>query len=327
MFADIFVLIASVPVVIIQNEGNVLATSLRSLRFLQILRMLRMDRRGGTWKLLGSAIYAHSKELITAWYIGFLSLILASFLVYLVEKNDTDIELTPAPTGNPNNIQDFDTYADALWWGLITLTTIGYGDKTPKTWAGRLLAGTFALVGVSFFALPARCEIYMEFVEFTDSDTLKLLRYCSPSWLSLLTCIQRMLKQWAALQAYFNSHEDVEKNGNVKTLASHLRNKEMKFYLYLLSTALKPLAELNNAFQSEGVMIHKLYPEMIRVMKKVMRYFVPAKSIMDVSVSEVKYKGNETQLTDTDNNIGLEGRAYLLQNGGDIPPATVTRIF
>uniref|UniRef100_A0A3Q3H143 Potassium voltage-gated channel, KQT-like subfamily, member 3 n=1 Tax=Labrus bergylta TaxID=56723 RepID=A0A3Q3H143_9LABR len=134
---DIFVLIASVPVVAVRNQGNVLATSLRSLRFLQILRMLRMDRRGGTWKLLGSAIYAHSKELITAWYIGFLSLILASFLVYLPKT------------------QDFDTYADALWWGLITLTTIGYGDKTPKTWAGRLLAGTFALIGVSFFALPA----------------------------------------------------------------------------------------------------------------------------------------------------------------------------
>lgn len=58
---DIFVLIASVPVVALGNQGNVLATSLRSLRFLQILRMLRMDRRGGTWKLLGSAIYAHSK--------------------------------------------------------------------------------------------------------------------------------------------------------------------------------------------------------------------------------------------------------------------------
>lgn len=54
-------LIASVPVVAVRNQGNVLATSLRSLRFLQILRMLRMDRRGGTWKLLGSAIYAHSK--------------------------------------------------------------------------------------------------------------------------------------------------------------------------------------------------------------------------------------------------------------------------
>ncbi|XP_068605095.1 potassium voltage-gated channel subfamily KQT member 3 [Brachionichthys hirsutus] len=153
---DIFVLIASVPVVAVRNQGNVLATSLRSLRFLQILRMLRMDRRGGTWKLLGSAIYAHSKELITAWYIGFLSLILASFLVYLVEKDDASVGVSDHE--NPTvqaNTQDFDTYADALWWGLITLTTIGYGDKTPKTWAGRLLAGTFALIGVSFFALPA----------------------------------------------------------------------------------------------------------------------------------------------------------------------------
>ncbi|XP_053738852.1 potassium voltage-gated channel subfamily KQT member 3 isoform X1 [Synchiropus splendidus] len=153
---DIFVLIASVPVVAVRNQGNVLATSLRSLRFLQILRMLRMDRRGGTWKLLGSAIYAHSKELITAWYIGFLSLILASFLVYLVEKDDVsmDVSQQDGPSAASRS-QDFDTYADALWWGLITLTTIGYGDKTPKTWAGRLLAGTFALIGVSFFALPA----------------------------------------------------------------------------------------------------------------------------------------------------------------------------
>ncbi|XP_063076114.1 potassium voltage-gated channel subfamily KQT member 3 [Engraulis encrasicolus] len=153
---DIFVLIASVPVVAVRNQGNVLATSLRSLRFLQILRMLRMDRRGGTWKLLGSAIYAHSKELITAWYIGFLSLILSSFLVYLVEKDDVTVETRdafgPTPSAEP---QHFDTYADALWWGLITLTTIGYGDKTPKTWAGRLLAGTFCLIGCSFFALPA----------------------------------------------------------------------------------------------------------------------------------------------------------------------------
>ncbi|KAK0131944.1 Potassium voltage-gated channel subfamily KQT member 3 [Merluccius polli] len=153
---DIFVLIASVPVVAVRNQGNVLATSLRSLRFLQILRMLRMDRRGGTWKLLGSAIYAHSKELITAWYIGFLSLILASFLVYLVEKDDVTMDVSdPENPTAQSQTQDFDTYADALWWGLITLTTIGYGDKTPKTWAGRLLAGTFALIGVSFFALPA----------------------------------------------------------------------------------------------------------------------------------------------------------------------------
>ncbi|XP_078139677.1 potassium voltage-gated channel subfamily KQT member 2 isoform X5 [Centroberyx gerrardi] len=138
---DIMVLIASISVLAAGTQGNVFATSaIRSLRFLQILRMIRMDRRGGTWKLLGSVVYAHSKELITAWYIGFLCLILASFLVYLAEKEDN---------------KEFETYADALWWGLITLTTIGYGDKFPITWNGRLLAATFTLIGVSFFALPA----------------------------------------------------------------------------------------------------------------------------------------------------------------------------
>lgn len=37
----------------------------------------------------------------------------------------------------------------------MTLTTIGYGDKTPQTWLGRMLAAGFALLGISFFALPA----------------------------------------------------------------------------------------------------------------------------------------------------------------------------
>uniref|UniRef100_A0A8C7IHX6 Potassium voltage-gated channel, KQT-like subfamily, member 5b n=1 Tax=Oncorhynchus kisutch TaxID=8019 RepID=A0A8C7IHX6_ONCKI len=138
---DIIVLIASVAVVSAGSQGNIIATSaLRSLRFLQILRMVRMDRRGGTWKLLGSVVYAHSKELVTAWYIGFLVLIFSSFLVYLVENKFNS---------------EFATYADALWWGTITLTTIGYGDKTPKTWTGRMLSAGFALLGISFFALPA----------------------------------------------------------------------------------------------------------------------------------------------------------------------------
>ncbi|RXN26241.1 potassium voltage-gated channel subfamily KQT member 4 isoform X1 [Labeo rohita] len=138
---DFIVFVASLAVIAAGTQGNIFATSaLRSMRFLQILRMVRMDRRGGTWKLLGSVVYAHSKELITAWYIGFLVLIFASFLVYLAEKEDN---------------QEFSTYADSLWWGTITLTTIGYGDKTPHTWQGRLLAACFALLGVSFFALPA----------------------------------------------------------------------------------------------------------------------------------------------------------------------------
>ncbi|KAG9355682.1 hypothetical protein JZ751_000520 [Albula glossodonta] len=114
---DFIVFVASLAVIAAGTQGNIFATSaLRSMRFLQILRMVRMDRRGGTWKLLGSVVYAHSKELITAWYIGFLVLIFASFLVYLAEK---DINT------------EFNTYADSLWWGTGILGS-GFALKVQE---------------------------------------------------------------------------------------------------------------------------------------------------------------------------------------------------
>ncbi|XP_068916386.1 potassium voltage-gated channel subfamily KQT member 1-like isoform X3 [Tenebrio molitor] len=138
---DIITIVASVVVLVMRSRGQVLATSaLRGLRFFQILRMVRMDRRGGTWKLLGSVVYAHRQELITTLYIGFLGLIFASFLVFLAEK---DVN------------KNFSNFAQALWWGVITLCTVGYGDMVPETWQGKIIASFCALLGISFFALPA----------------------------------------------------------------------------------------------------------------------------------------------------------------------------
>ncbi|XP_033149184.1 potassium voltage-gated channel subfamily KQT member 5 isoform X10 [Drosophila busckii] len=138
---DIITILASIVVLGMGTSGQVFATSaLRGLRFFQILRMVRMDRRGGTWKLLGSVVYAHRQELITTMYIGFLGLIFASFLVYMWEKDVND---------------KFSNFAQALWWGVITLCTVGYGDMVPITWQGKLIASCCALLGISFFALPA----------------------------------------------------------------------------------------------------------------------------------------------------------------------------
>ena len=58
-------------------------------------------RRGGTWKLLGTVVYAHRQELITTLYIGFLVLIFSSFVVYMVEKDYNE---------------NFASFAHALWY-------------------------------------------------------------------------------------------------------------------------------------------------------------------------------------------------------------------
>ncbi|XP_071589463.1 potassium voltage-gated channel subfamily KQT member 1 [Heliangelus exortis] len=143
---DLIVVVASIIVLSIGSNGQVFATSaIRGIRFLQILRMLHVDRQGGTWRLLGSVVFLHRQELITTLYIGFLGLIFSSYFVYLAEKDAVDED---GKTG-------FSSYADALWWGVVTVTTIGYGDKVPQTWIGKTVASCFSVFAISFFALPA----------------------------------------------------------------------------------------------------------------------------------------------------------------------------
>ncbi|XP_052811466.1 potassium voltage-gated channel subfamily KQT member 1-like [Mya arenaria] len=142
---DFLVVTASAVVLAVGSNGQVFATSaIRGVRFLQILRMLHVDRQGGTWRLLGSVVYIHRQELITTLYIGFLGLIFSSYFVYLAEKD-----------ADPSSGSNFNSYADALWWGVITVTTIGYGDTVPQTWMGRIVASCFSVFAISFFALPA----------------------------------------------------------------------------------------------------------------------------------------------------------------------------
>ncbi|XP_070822010.1 potassium voltage-gated channel subfamily KQT member 1.1 [Chaetodon trifascialis] len=143
---DLIVVLASVIVLSVGSKGQVFATSaVRGIRFLQILRMLHVDRQGGTWRLLGSVVFIHRQELITTLYIGFLSLIFSSYFVYLAEKDAVD----------SSGSTEFGNYADALWWGVVTVTTIGYGDKVPQTWIGKTIASCFSVFAISFFALPA----------------------------------------------------------------------------------------------------------------------------------------------------------------------------
>ncbi|KAL3890655.1 hypothetical protein ACJMK2_002936 [Sinanodonta woodiana] len=139
---DIVIILASLMVIIMGSTTQMFAAStMKGLRFFQILRMVRIDRKAGTWKLLASVVWAHRRELLTTVYIGFLGLLFSSFLVYLAEKD--------------HDKEKFGTFPDALWWGVITLCTVGYGDVVPDTWLGKIIAAFSAIVGISFFALPA----------------------------------------------------------------------------------------------------------------------------------------------------------------------------
>jgi len=144
------------------SSRSLSATStLRSVRFLQIARVFRLDRCGTSWKLLRSVFINHAKELLSAIYLGSLTLVFSSFMIFRIENGVTQYQVLTVYRCCfqiyffQNGTDPFGTFGDALWWGVSTFSTIGYGDKVPTTGMGKFISSVFSIIGICFFALPA----------------------------------------------------------------------------------------------------------------------------------------------------------------------------
>ena len=141
MLIDAFVIISTMTTAILHIK-TAYFTILRITRFLQIFRILRLDRQRGDLRTMGRVVNKHRKELVTCYFVGFIILFGGTYIIYICEKFSPE-------EGTIDNM------ANGLYWAMITVTSVGYGDISPKTWPGKLITGVFALVGCAFFALPA----------------------------------------------------------------------------------------------------------------------------------------------------------------------------
>jgi voltage-gated potassium channel len=117
------------------------SSDFRMLRAIRVLRILRMGRFSTQVRRIGHVLTAKREELIIALAIALLLLVLCSTAIYVVERD-----------AQP---EAFGSIPAAMWWGVATLTTVGYGDVYPKTPLGKVLGACIALIGVGTFALPA----------------------------------------------------------------------------------------------------------------------------------------------------------------------------
>lgn len=113
---------------------------LRMLRMLRLLRLLKLSRHSTALQMFGRILRSRATELGSTLFVMLLLLVLSSSLMFLLE-HDT----------NPG----FSSIPASMWWGIATFTTVGYGDLTPITPAGRLLGGAVAILGIAMFAIPA----------------------------------------------------------------------------------------------------------------------------------------------------------------------------
>lgn len=143
MIVDMVIIVVTTSALINRiSFPGIRSPSTRVTGLAQILRILRLDRYHGEFKILGRLLYTHKRELLTSYYIGLLTLITATFIVYLIEEHSSDKEKMVR------------NLADSMYWGIVTVSMVGYGDLSPRNFASKFLACIFSVVAVALFSIP-----------------------------------------------------------------------------------------------------------------------------------------------------------------------------
>lgn len=114
---------------------------LRIFRGIRLLRVFKLARYSPALRILHSVFYRQANTLIVVTFVMVVLMIMAAWGVYLIER-----------TAQP---EQFGSLPDSLWWAVVTITTVGYGDVVPVTPMGKIFGGFISLLGVGMAALPA----------------------------------------------------------------------------------------------------------------------------------------------------------------------------
>lgn len=121
--------------------GPLIGVDLRMLRALRLLRAFRLTRYAKSMNLLLSVLREEAPIIAAAMFVLLMMIVVAASVTYLAE-HDAQPEA-------------FASIPHALWWAVVTMTTIGYGDVVPQTLVGRLCASVIGIISVGMVALPA----------------------------------------------------------------------------------------------------------------------------------------------------------------------------
>lgn len=109
---------------------------------IRIMRLFKLTRHSPGLKILIHTFKASAHELSLLIFFLILGIVIFASLIFYAERIQY----------NPNN--DFTSIPVGLWWAIVTMTTVGYGDMVPKTYMGMFVGALCALTGVLTIALP-----------------------------------------------------------------------------------------------------------------------------------------------------------------------------
>lgn len=121
--------------------GAMFGIDLRMLRALRLLRVFRLTRYASSMNLLLRVLRDEGAIISAALFVLLMLIVVAASVTYLAEHK-----------AQP---EAFGSIPHALWWAVVTMTTIGYGDVVPQTLIGRICAAVIGIISVGMVALPA----------------------------------------------------------------------------------------------------------------------------------------------------------------------------
>lgn len=115
--------------------------TIRAVRFIRVFRLLKLTRYNKAVNFLRDAFRESKEELIVFSFLASALLYLTSVGIYYFEK-----DLQP---------DEFGSVPQALWWSVVTLTSVGYGDVTPISTAGKIFTSIILFLGIGLISVPS----------------------------------------------------------------------------------------------------------------------------------------------------------------------------
>jgi voltage-gated potassium channel len=113
---------------------------LRIFRLMALFRMFKIARYLHALNIFKQVVRVRKEQLLLSFFFILFILVIISFIMFYTEHDAQPDKFSSIPA--------------TMWWGISTLTTVGYGDMIPITNLGKFLSGLFAIAGVGLLALP-----------------------------------------------------------------------------------------------------------------------------------------------------------------------------
>ena len=121
--------------------GFLAGVDLRAFRVFRLFRVFKLVRYSPTMSLLLEVLKDEARAIIASLFVLIFLVVLSASLIFFAEGQAQPKAFSSIPA--------------SMWWAIVTMTTVGYGDVVPVTVAGKVLGAVIGIIGIGMVALPA----------------------------------------------------------------------------------------------------------------------------------------------------------------------------